>query len=293
MVVLLHGGTSAEREVSLLTSASIAASLDSQKIPFIKVDPKDSDWLSQIKSCQPDIVIIALHGPFGEDGQIQKILEDNKIKYTGSNSFTSALSINKNLTKQKISSQLGVKVPPNYEQKSAKFPVVVKPNKQGSSFGISIIDRPDDLPEAIKLASKYDDNGEYIIEKLIVGRELTCAVVDVFNKVEPLPLVEIIPTRSFFDYDSKYSTESGCLEICPAVVSPEITMDIQQKSVQIFKQLKIKQYCRIDWILQGNVPYFIEINTLPGMTPTSLINKELAAADYSFDYFISRLIETA
>lgn len=277
----------------MMTAKSVTESLGHLGISFIEIDAKDEDWLSQLRSNNVQMVFIALHGPFGEDGQIQKILEKHGIKYTGSNSLTSALSINKKLTKKEIRDTIGVKVPPSHDKKSAVFPVVVKPNEQGSSFGISIVSRAEDLSEAIGLASKYDENGEYLIEKLIVGREVTCAVIDVFGEIEPLPLVEIIPTRSFFDYDSKYNSESGCLEICPAAISPDLTVDIQEKSKQIFKLLKIKQYCRIDWILQGNTPYFIEINTLPGMTPTSLVNKELEAANIGFDHFIKQLIATA
>lgn len=123
-------------------------------------------------------------------------------------------------------------------------------------------------------------------------REVTCAVIDVYGKVEALPIVEIKPKNRFFDYEAKYVAGMS-EEICPADLPDAITQDIQNKSEQIYKALGIGQYCRIDWILADTTPYFIEVNTIPGMTPTSLINKEIAAGDLSFDDFIGKLIETA
>ena len=132
---------------------------------------------------------------------------------------------------------------------------------------------------------------QVLIEEYIEGRELTCGVIDVFGKVQVLPLVEIKPKNEFFNFESKYQGDM-CEEICPAEIDENITKTIQSQSAEIFKLLNIRQYCRIDWIVKDDIPYFLEVNTLPGMTKTSLINKELKAANIEFDDFISKLMSS-
>jgi D-alanine-D-alanine ligase len=291
MIVILKGGRSAEREVSLLTAKSIAESLSRQKISFQEIDAADNDWLEKVKRLKPEIVVIALHGTFGEDGGIQDILEKNNIHFTGSNSKSSALAFDKIETKLAVKNGLKILVPRNFSQnKITTYPVVIKPNKQGSSFGISIVHKQSELKPAIALAQKYAENDAIIVEEYIKGTELTCGVIDVFGETIALPLVEIAPKNTFFDYDSKYNTESGCEEICPAHISKKISLEIQEKSKQVHQLLGLKQYSRTDWILRGQEQYFLETNTLPGMTPTSLLPKELAAANIRYDEFINKLV---
>jgi len=293
MIVILAGGSSAEREVSFATAKSIGDSLKHQDIRFTQIDPQDIDWLQQTKEVKPTVVVIALHGPFGEDGTVQKILEDNNISYTGSNPDTASITINKIKTKSIVSEKYNLKVAKDFNDDSIIYPAVVKPNKQGSSFGVSIVNNQLELAPAIELAKKYDEDGEILIEEQIQGIELTCGVIDIFGKTQALPLVEIVPNGQFFDFQAKYDTESGCQEICPAQIGSNSTKMIQESSIRLFKRFGIKQYCRIDWILRDDEPYFLEVNTLPGMTPTSLINKELVAAHIKYDDFIKKLLETA
>ncbi|MDP3993092.1 MAG: D-alanine--D-alanine ligase [bacterium] len=293
MIVILAGGTSAEREVSLATAQSVAESLARQNTQFTQIDTRDEGWLERVKTLKPRAAIIALHGPYGEDGTVQKILEDNGIPYTGSAPKVSALVIDKIRTKEIVRKKFRVATAKDFTEECVVYPVVVKPNKQGSSYGVSIVKSNSELSPAIKLAKKYDEDGHFLIEEYVKGVELTCGVIDVFGKVTALPLVEIIPNGEFFDFQAKYDTESGCQEICPARIENNLTKEIQEKSVLLSKDFGIRQYCRIDWILRSGQIHFLEINTLPGMTPTSLINKELTAASINYDEFIKKLLETA
>ncbi len=293
MIVILAGGTSAEREVSLSTAQSIARSLERQNTQFTQIDTRDEGWLEHVKTLKPRAAIIALHGPYGEDGTVQKILEDNGILYTGSVPKVAALAIDKIRTKEVVRKKFQIAMAKNFTEEDIVYPVVVKPNKQGSSYGVSIVRSNSELSPAIELAKKYDEDGHFLIEEYIKGVELTCGVIDVFGEVTALPLVEIIPRGEFFDFKAKYDTESGCQEICPARIENNLAKEIQSKSVLLYKEFGIGQYCRIDWILRDGQIHFLEINTLPGMTPTSLINKELAAAGIKYDSFIKNLLETA
>ena len=293
MIVILAGGTSAEREVSLATAQSVAESLKRQNTQFTQIDTREEDWLGHVKKLKPRVAIIALHGPYGEDGTVQKILEDNGIPYTGSAPKVAALAIDKIRTKEIVSKKFHIAMAKDFTEESVVYPVVVKPNKQGSSYGVSIVRSNSELSPAIELAKKYDEDGRFLIEEYVKGVELTCGVIDVFGEVTALPLVEIIPRGEFFDFRAKYDTESGCQEICPARIENNLAEEIQSKSVLLYKEFGIRQYCRIDWILRDGQIHFLEINTLPGMTPTSLINKELAVAGINYDNFINKLIETA
>ena len=291
MVIILKGGKSAEREVSLLTAKSITDSLSRQNIRFNEIDAADSGWFEKVKKLRPEIVVIALHGTFGEDGDIQNILEKNNIPFTGSGSKSCNLAFDKIEAKGSINKQLEILVPKNFPTSSiSSFPVVIKPNQQGSSFGVSIVRTRAELKPALTLAKKYAGNGSVMVEEYIEGKELTCGVIDVFGEVTALPIVEITPKSDFFDFRQKYDAESGCREICPARIKAEYTQEIQQKSKQIHQLLGLKQYSRIDWILRGDGLYFLEANSLPGMTPTSLLPKELAAEGISYDVFIAQLI---
>jgi D-alanine-D-alanine ligase len=290
MVTVLTGGESEEREVSLSTAKTICASLKNLGLPYVLIDIKDTDWLDQLNASNPDVAFIAVHGTFGEDGTLQAILEDNCIRHTGASAKVASITFDKRKTKEALG-QTRVTVAREFALPIDAFvPVVVKPNAQGSSVGVSIVTQVHDLDPAISLASTFGP--DILIEEFIAGRELSCAVIDVYGMIQSLPLVEIKPKNAFFDYVSKY-TEGMSEEICPANLSHDLTRTIQALSEEIYRALGITQYCRIDWILSGDIPYFLEVNTIPGMTPTSLINKEIAAAGLSFDDFIGRLVKTA
>jgi D-alanine-D-alanine ligase len=168
---------------------------------------------------------------------------------------------------------------------------VVKPNGDGSSFGVTIVQNAEALAGAVEEAFKY--GSEILLETFIKGTEVTCGVIDVGDGLQVLPLVEIRPTESFFNFEAKY-TASKCEEICPAEVSQEIAEQIQDASLEAFLVLGCRHYARADWILsEDGKPYFLEINTLPGMTKTSLIPQELAAAGISYTDFIDQLVTAA
>lgn len=291
MIAVLTGGKYSERDVSLMTARTVIASLERLGWEYLMIDLLNDDWLQRLKEHKISSVLIAAHGTFAEDGQLQNLLEQNNYKFTGSSTKVAARCFDKKATKD-IVEKLNIAVPKSLTHQAAlkHLPVTVKPNRGGSSYGVSIIHLNNELSEAIKQAQKYDD--EVMIEEYISGRELTCGVIDVLGEVQALPVVEISPKNEYFDYKSKY-TEGGAVEICPAPLDKKVTVEIQEASKRIFFNLGIGQYARIDWILgDDNEPYFIEINTIPGMTPTSLINKELDSAGIKLDYFIQKLIET-
>ncbi|MCR4277939.1 MAG: D-alanine--D-alanine ligase [Candidatus Berkelbacteria bacterium] len=288
MLVILAGGPSAEREVSFWSAETIGVALKKLDKKFVVIDPAQKDWLALLKASKPILVLIALHGPFGEDGQLQKILEKEGIPFSGSDSRVSALAINKEKAKKMIGG-LGIATPKNYRVRSRlPYPVVVKPLTNGSSFGVTVVKDAATLSPALVEAKKF---GRLIIEQYIAGTELTCGVIDIFGSIQALPLVEIRPNRQFFDFAAKYDSESGCQEICPAPIDGKLTKEIQELSIKVYKILGCRQYARIDWIVRDGTPYFLEVNTLPGLTKNSLINKELLAAGISFENFIDPLIK--
>jgi len=277
-VAVLAGGPSSEREVSLWTAKTITDALYRLKIPHQLIDPRSPNWLEHLTAIQPAVVVIALHGTFGEDGQIQTILEENRLAFTGSDSVCAAAAFNKQQAKT-TAAELEIATPQwqivtNPEPCRIPPPVVVKPNQEGSSYGITIAWKLHEIEPAVAVAKEY--GREVLIEEYIAGTEVTCAVLDVFGHVQALPLVEIRPETEFFDFQAKYDARY-CHEICPAEIDSRLTQTVQEQSVAIFQKLGCRQYARIDWIIRDGIPYFLEINTLPGMTKTSLINKELAA----------------
>lgn len=292
MICVLTGGHSSERQVSLNTAKTVESSLDNLGIEFQVIDIADKDWLEIVKSNEPSVCILAVHGTFAEDGELQKILEQNDISFTGSSSDVAKKAFNKRESKN-LAATLGITVPKEFSIDSIPtgvFPLVVKPNQEGSSFGVSIVNDSNELNMAIKAALAFDQT--VLIEEYVDGREFSCGVIDVFGKVEALPVIEIEPSSQFFDYSSKY-TEGLAVETCPANIGTELAEVIRSLSLKVYKNLGLRQYGRVDWIARNDQPYFLEINTLPGLTHTSLINKELSAAGISFDKFIEELIETA
>lgn len=288
MLVLLTGGGGPERDVSFMTAKTIAQSLRQLRRSFAMVDVGKDDWQQVVLSHAPEVAILAIHGHFGEGGQLQSWLEEKEIPFTGSSSIAARQAFDKRSTKARVAA-LGIATPKEFTVDTVVLPVVVKPNHEGSSIGVSIVRTPEELPGALETAGE-----DPLIEEYIEDTELTCAVTDVFGKAQALPLVEIVPAErhTFFDYEAKY-VAGEATEFCPARISDELTTQIQEQSLAIFEHLELRQYCRIDWMLRGKTPYFLEVNTIPGMTPTSLINKELAAANISFDDFIAALIQTA
>jgi D-alanine-D-alanine ligase len=291
-IAVLKGGPSAEREVSLRSGAAVASALREAGHEVEEVDVKGPNFAVAPKT---EAVFLALHGTFGEDGQVQAILEKMGMPYTGSGIESSRLAFDKVATKKKFESQ-GVPTPPYaVMKKSARdiprlkqaFPWVVKPNKQGSSVGISIVREEGELAKSVKLAFESDD--EILLEAFIPGREMTIAVLG----DEALKVVEIKPKSGWYDYQNKY-TKGATEYLVPAPVTKHQELCLQTLAVQAHKCLGCRDVSRVDVRMDPNDQNFVlEVNTLPGMTETSLLPKAAAAAGITFPQLCDRLVRMA
>lgn len=306
-VWVIYGGESSEREVSLKTGANLLAALLSKGFQAKGVEIKSQkDLLGLFQSYKPDLVVLGLHGTFGEDGRVQGFLETIGVPYVGSGVLSSALCFNKAVT-QSLLKQNGSPVAPfiicekikfSFDQLLKENPKIlnkksfIKAACQGSTIGVYRYD-PKEFPEnerksvfrdLCEKAFQFDD--ELIIEEWIEGRELTCAVV----MDEAYPLVEIRPNSKFYDYTSKYTV--GQTEyLCPAPLELELSQKIQAACLKAFKVLRCQDYARIDVMLRDSGEFFIlEANTLPGMTATSLVPKAAKAKGLSFEDFVEFLV---
>jgi len=302
-VALLAGGKSGEREVSLAGARGVLAALDKEKYDVRPYDPAiDLARLAE-DAAGLDVAFILLHGPLGEDGSVQGFLDLLGLPYQGSGVLGSAMAMNKNLAKI-LYKQAGLRVADwqmasrrdidNPQGLSAKllFPLVVKPVGQGSSLGMSIAHDNNELAAGLKLAFGYDS--EVMVEEFIRGREITGGILG-NNDLQALPLVEIIPGKEypFFDYEAKYKAGAS-REICPADFPEKITRKAQDYALRAHRALHLRGYSRTDMIVseQGEV-FVIETNTIPGMTPTSLLPQAAQAVGYSFSQLLDLLIGLA
>ena len=250
-----------------------------------------------LELCQlADVVFLGLHGTCGEDGRIQAALDLLGVPYTGSGYLGSALAMDKNLTKQLIM-PAGVRTPrwriAQYGSEDiakivaeTELPCVVKPVDNGSSIGVSIAHAPEELEKALMENLKF---GRVMLEQYIKGRELDVGVLD----DHALPSIEIIPKQGFYDYKNKYQA-GATLEVCPAELDPEVERRLGEAALTVHRQLGLKDYSRSDFMLdeKGDL-YFLEINTLPGMTPTSLMPQEAAAAGIGYEALCQHLVDLA
>ena len=301
-LALLSGGRSAEREVSQKSGEQVFNALDKDKYDIRRYDPRDDLGRLIAEAGAIDVALIILHGRYGEDGTIQGLLELLDIPYHGSGVLGSALGINKILSKR-LYEHAGLPVSPYLildradpdaqakVQEVLGFPVVVKPEHEGSSIGLSIVAEASKLEPALKLAGEYDRF--VLVEKYLEGIEITGAVLG-NRSPEPLPLVEIIPgdQYDFFDYEAKYKP-GATEEICPARLSEEITQKAQDYAVRAHQALQCRGYSRTDMIVSNDEVYILETNTIPGMTATSLYPQAVAVAGISFSELLDRLIELA
>ncbi len=298
-LALLSGGVSSEREVSLNSGKQVFDALDKDKYDITLYDPKTDLKKIVIDADNIDAALIILHGPFGEDGTVQGMLDLLDIPYQGAGVLGSAMAMNKLVAKRLYE---GAKVPtPRYLSFSMTdtidpskiietlgLPLVVKPACAGSSVGMTIVKETETLPDAIKLAFQHDDT--LIIEEYIKGIELTCGVLG-NDELEAMPVIEIIPGEGheFFDYKAKY-TAGETREICPARIDETITQKVQQLAVQSHQALFLKGYSRTDMILYDQNLTVLETNTIPGMTATSLYPQSAEVAGYSFSRLLDELI---
>lgn len=302
-LALISGGFSSEREVSLNGGNQVYEALDKDKYLIRRYDPKFDLVRLATEAPDIDVALIILHGPYGEDGSIQGMLELLDIPYQGSGVLGSALAIDK-LASKKIYQQSGLPVPPYMSARKGRafntqacidqlgLPLFVKPTTGGSSIGMSRVTTADELVPALDKAFEYDD--VVLIETFIQGTELTCGVIG-NHELEALPLIEIIPANpssTFFDYEAKYSP-GGAQEICPARISHELTATMQDLAKKAHQALSLRGYSRTDMILKDGSFYILETNTIPGMTRTSLLPLAAKTAGITFSQLLDRLIELA
>ncbi|MBR6307953.1 MAG: D-alanine--D-alanine ligase [Lachnospiraceae bacterium] len=337
-IVVLAGGTSTERDVSLVSGAKIYKALKENghkcvlldvflgledvdtdtvfdrgdellgNIEGIKQDNPDLDAVKALRKdggrsffgpnvleicSKADVVFMALHGENGENGKVQAAFDLHGIRYTGNDYVSSALAMDKALSKD-LFRQYGISTPEGFALKkgeadnnTVKFPVVVKVTDGGSSIGVYIAHNEAEYEKAKKDAFTYGN--ELVVEQFIEGREFSCGVI----LGEALPVIEIAPKEGFYDYKNKYQ-EGSTIETCPAVLDDATTKRMQKMAVDVYNALRLNQYARIDIMMDkaGEI-YALEANTLPGMTPMSLMPQEAAAVGVSYNELCEKLIKMA
>jgi len=288
------GGLSPEREVSLTTGQAVFEAVQRNGLEAITIDV-DRKIAVTLEQSNIDIAFIALHGTYGEDGTIQGILEYAKIPYTGSGVLGSAIAYDKVKSKEifkfngipSADYQVFNRSQKNKTSRSLDLPVVVKPSTQGSSIGISIVKQESEWPKALELACKYSE--EVLVEKFIEGRLVAMGM----NGEQPFPIVHIKPKSEFYDYESKY-TQGKTDYICPAELSDEEKSRCEETAIKVVRALKARGVPRVDAILDDQgIPRVLEINTIPGMTPISLLPMAAKQAGMNFDELVLEILKTA
>jgi len=315
-VAVLRGGPSDEYDVSMQTGGGVLAAIDrAQFDPLDVIITRGGEWLYDGREWFPeqllalvDVVFIALHGAFGEDGKVQRILERYNVPYTGSGPYASSMAMNKTLTKDFLRDH-DVRMPPHmlvtseargntHRMASAIGNMfgpeyVIKPVNSGSSVGVMMVQNAMLLPRALDDALKTYD--QVLVEKRIPGREATCGVMNRFrdHEIYTLPPVEIVPPKNsdYFDFNVKYdgSTE----EICPGRFTRSEKEDMERVAALVHDKLGLSQYSRSDFMVTESGVYFLEVNTLPGLTSESLFPKSITAVGSSYEELVNHLIADA
>ena len=299
-LALLSGGVSSEREVSLNSGDQVFDALNKEKYNIIRYDPKTDLSRLVTEAPQIDVALIILHGPYGEDGTIQGLLELLDIPYQGSGVIGSSVAMNKLATKQ-MYELAGLPSPPYMVLKKGDpidaddcderlgIPLVIKPLEAGSSVGMTIVKSVSEIEAAAEKAFEHGDT--ILVEVFVGGIEITVGVIG-NQTLEALPVIEIVPGDGydFFDYEAKY-TPGATREICPARISDALTEKAQTYAKMAHRSLFCEGYSRTDMIIQGDEIYILETNTIPGMTATSLLPQAGEAAGISFSELLDRLID--
>jgi D-alanine-D-alanine ligase len=291
-IAVLMGGPGSERDVSMATGKVVAKALRSLGVDVTEIDVKGADFEL------PDgieLAFLTIHGTFGEDGQLQQILEDRGVPYTGEGVEESAIAFDKIRSKEAFREH---DVPTPYwqiitagQRPTIPIPVVIKAPRQGSTVGVHIIRNEREIDGAIADATTYDR--ELLVERFVSGRELTVGVLG----DQALPVLEIIPKGGFYDFNNKYPflnpNAGGSAEhVCPAEIGPEKTAEVQQLALRAFRALGLEVYARVDVLLpEDGEATVLEANTIPGMTEASLLPEAAAAAGISYPELCARIIE--
>ena len=292
---VLLGGNSAEREVSLASGKAISAACKELGHNVLDLDPQFDVRLLVSDLLTVDLVFNGLHGGDGENGVIPGFLQSLGVKYTGSKTEASAICMDKRISKALVHRK--DLLTPNWVSLANNdplpsvgdmvFPVVIKPNDQGSTIGLTVVKDESELDDAIELARQFAN--VVLIEEFIVGKEITVTVIG----DKAYPIVEIVPSHGLYDYECKYN--QGMTEyFCPANIDKDLTKAIQESALKIHKLLGCRHYSRADFRLDENgKAWFLELNTLPGMTETSLVPKAAKASGLSFPELIQTIINEA
>jgi len=319
-IAVVTGGNSGEYEISLRSGVNIANSLDKSLYTIFLIHLHKRDWTykdeqNEIHAVDKndfslclngekitfDCVFIAIHGNPGEDGKLQGYFEMMGIPYIGCDVMVSALTFNKNYCNRVVASY-GVKIAPSvhlFKNESADeaaivktvgLPCFVKPCNSGSSVGMSKVNQASELKTALTLAFEYDN--QVLVEQFVKGREITCGVMSIKDKVQSLAITEVVSKKEYFDFEAKYNP-SLANEITPAQIPQEIEQQCRQISEKIYAVLGCKGIARIDYIYNEKGLFFIEINTIPGQTNESIIPKQIRCIELNFSDLCTQFIEEA
>jgi D-alanine-D-alanine ligase len=300
-VAVLMGGPSQEHDISLKSGQGVSVALSAEGfIVDLLTVPRGlslenaSDWVhNELVRLQPGAVFIAAHGAFGEDGTLQQVCDDLRLPYTGSDTAASRIGMNKIASRMRFS-EAGLSVPrwrqlaaaswQAYDLETFSFPLVVKPVDQGSSIGVSFVDAPDALPEAIEAAARYGDS--VLVEECVLGRELTVGVLG----TRALPVIEVVPKHRFFDFSAKYTAGMTDYRV-PAQLPQDLEQRVQATGWRAHQALGCRHLSRTDLILnQRQECVVLEVNTIPGFTPTSLLPKAAACVGISYNTLCRELV---
>lgn len=296
---VLMGGRSTEREISLRTGRAVHRALLRRGYDAVAIDA-DASVLQQLREKKVDVAFLALHGPGGEDGTIQGLLEVIGMPYTGSGVRASAMAMHKPTAKA-LMACYGIPVPPGTVVRAGRqgagrtrvpptglrWPVVVKPAAQGSTIGVAIVRRASDWAAALRRAQAFDQ--EAVVEAYVAGREIAVSVLD----GAALPAIEIVAPGGFYDYEAKY--EKGRTQyLCPAPLSSTVRRRVQDLAVRAYQVIGCEGAARVDFrVTRQGRPYVLEINTIPGMTETSLLPKAAARAGIDYESLTERILQSA
>jgi len=324
-VVILCGGPSSEYDVSLSTTEGIIKNIDKKYEISVLLMSKDyktvlfkpteanrksfptpqNDLADDLKEIKPGSVVLnAMHGEFGEDGVVQSLLETKGLKYTGSKVLGSVLCMDKYASYQVINGKVDVIVPEIYaigkilsvDISKLKFPLVVKPNALGSSVGVEIVDKAEDLKNVINILSRYYSGLDYIFQEYISDSvEISCGCLEsASGEFIELPPIEIIPqVNRFYNYNAKYDKGGSDHKIPPVSIAKRLQGKISKMACEIHRILGCSGYSRSDFLVKDDKIYFLETNSLPGMTATSLIPEGAKAIGMSYSQFLDFIIENA
>jgi D-alanine-D-alanine ligase len=282
-IVVLMGGPGSERDVSLATARGVSKTLRTLGAEVVEMDVRDENFMLP---ADVDLAFLTIHGTFGEDGQLQRILEQRGVAYTGDGAKESEIAFDKIRSKEKFREH-GVTTPPWQvvtlgQSPTIPIPLVIKPSRQGSTVGVYIVKNAREIDTAMAEAAKYDE--KLLVEKFISGRELTIGILG----DQVLPILEIIPKGGFYDFTNKYpflNPQAGgaAAHVCPAKIDPEKSRQIQDLALRAYRALGLQVYSRVDVLLPDDgAATVLEVNTIPGMTEASLLPEAAAAAGIDY-----------